>query len=75
MTFDKSRRDFLAGDLKRAIASLVGDVLCHPPEEQRNTPDYFQSFDTCYPLLSEAGELLMEEAVRMGIDTRGKRQT
>jgi len=72
MSFDKSRRDFLGKDLKRAVTSLIGDVLCRPPEETITTPDYFQSFETCYPLLSEAGELLTEEAARMGIDTREK---
>ncbi len=34
--------------------------------------DYFESFGKCYPLLSEAGELLMEEAAKQGIQTEGK---
>ncbi len=72
MDFDKSRRDFLTRDLISTVMGLFGDVRNQPRECAITTPDYFKSFETCYPLLSEAGELLMEEAIRMGIDTQGK---
>ena len=34
--------------------------------------DYFESLETCYPLLSEAGGMIMEEAIKMGIKVEGK---
>ena len=33
---------------------------------------YFDSFESCYPLLSEAGQLLVEEALKRGIEVEGK---
>jgi len=72
MTFDKSRRNFLTGDLVSAVRGLLGEVRKPSTESTAVAPDYFESFETCYPLLSEAGELLMDEAVRMGIDAQGK---
>jgi len=35
---------------------------------------YFDSFENCYPLLSEAGEMLIEEALKRGITIEGKRR-
>jgi len=72
MTFDKNRRNFLSGDLIRALRELLDEVRNPSPESSAVAPDYFESFETCYPLLSEAGELLMEEAARLGIDVKGK---
>lgn len=33
---------------------------------------YFDSFDYCHPLLSEAGDLLLEEARERGIEIHGR---
>jgi hypothetical protein len=41
-------------------------------EDLEEKEDYFGSFEKCYPLLSEAGEMLMEEAHRKGIEIEGK---
>ena len=59
-------------DLISAVMGLFGDVRNQSRECATTAPVYFKSFETCYPLLSEAGELLREAAVRMGIDTQGK---
>ncbi len=72
MTSDRSRRELLTGDLLSALRKFLGGGPGIPAESSAMAPDYFESFETCYPLLSEAGDLLMEEASRLGIDTRGK---
>lgn len=41
-------------------------------ETATNLAHYFDSFDSCYPLIASAGSLLIEEAQAMGIDTKGK---
>ncbi len=76
MAIDKSRRDFLTKDLfVRAIQFFNGLADSDNSEEPiKKAEDYFESFENCYPLLSEAGELLMEEAIKQGIETRGKRK-
>lgn len=40
--------------------------------QERRSPDYFDSFDSCYPLLAEAGDMLLEEAAKQGVATEGK---
>ena len=40
--------------------------------EEKRSQDYFASFESCQPLLAEAGELLYEEAARLGIETEGR---
>jgi hypothetical protein len=71
MTFDKKRRTFLTKDLIRGIAGLIANGTRNDVRDESEY-DYFNSFETCYPLLSESGELLMEEALKKGIDVRGK---
>jgi hypothetical protein len=71
MPVDKSRRHFLTRDLigsgVRLIEELIGPNRVKDPKR-----DYFESFESCYPLLSEAGEMLIEEAVRRGIRVEGR---
>jgi len=44
-----------------------------PAEEQDGAgTDYFSSFESCYPLLSECGSMLAEEASRLHIPIEGK---
>ncbi|HRT62435.1 MAG TPA: hypothetical protein P5551_08770 [Syntrophales bacterium] len=71
MPVDKSRRSFLTRDLLRAGVRLLEEVT---GTNRAETPkrDYFESFESCYPLLSEAGEMLIEEAVRRGIRVEGR---
>jgi hypothetical protein len=72
MTYDKQRRNFLTKGLFRVITGLIADGGHNSNDREGNQCDYFSSFETCYPLLSESGELLMEEALKKGIDVRGK---
>ena len=71
MPIDKSRRSFLTRDLLgsgvRLLEELIGSDSAETPKR-----DYFESFESCYPLLSEAGEMLIEEAVRRGIRVEGR---
>jgi hypothetical protein len=71
MAVDKSRRDFFTRDLLgsgvRLLEELIGLNRVEDPKR-----DYFESFESCYPLLSEAGEMLIEEAVRRGIRVEGR---
>ena len=34
--------------------------------------DYCRSFESCYPLFSEPGKMLVEEAKKMGIEAEGE---
>jgi hypothetical protein len=74
MKVDKSRRDFLTKDLfAQAIRLFKGMADSYNSKEPiEKKEDYFESFENCYPLLSEAGGLLMEEAIKQGIETKGK---
>jgi hypothetical protein len=74
MKRDKSRREFLTKDLPAQgirFFNELGDSY-RSNESVEKKEDYFDSFENCYPLLSEAGDLLMEEAIRQGIETKGK---
>jgi hypothetical protein len=74
MDTDKSRRNFLTRDIFLRGARLLTELAnaFKEPQSQDEKEDYFDSFEHCYPLLSEAGELLMEEAARRGIPVEGK---
>ena len=72
MACDKSRRTFLTKDLFRVITGLIADGSRNINIREGSECDYFSSYETCYPLLSESGELLMKEALKKGIDVRGK---
>jgi hypothetical protein len=74
MKIDKSRRDFLTKDLLAQAIRLFNEVAdsCESRESVEEKEDYFESFEKCYPLLSEAGGLLMDEAIKQGIETKGK---
>jgi len=71
MPVDKNRRSFLTRDLLgsgvRLLEELTGSNRVEEPKR-----DYFESFESCYSLLSEAGEMLIEEAVRRGIRVEGR---
>jgi len=74
MKIDKSRRDFLTKDLLAQAIRFFNEVAdsCESREPIEEKEDYFESFEKCYPLLSEAGGLLMDEAIKQGIETKGK---
>ncbi len=61
-----SRRQLISGNwLKQASAdaSLNGST---------NDQSYFDSFESCYPMLATGGSLLIDEALAKGIDPQGK---
>ena len=70
MAFDRGRRDFLGRDLLAGLARIL-DASRIPVEEERPR-DYFSTFESCQPLLADAGEFLHEEAARLGIETAGR---
>ncbi|MBW2038363.1 MAG: hypothetical protein JRI46_02025 [Deltaproteobacteria bacterium] len=74
MAIDKSRRDFLTRDVFSKAARFLNEMMDSYKEGDslKEEDDYFKSFESCYPLLSESGELLIEEAMKMGIEVEGK---
>jgi hypothetical protein len=74
MKMDKSRRHFLTKGLPAQTIRFLNELAdsYKSSESIEKKEDYFDSFENCYPLLSEAGDLLMEEAVKQGIETKGK---
>ncbi len=73
MAIDKTRRQFFTRDIfSQALIFLKEIVGSYKEEEAKEKENYFESFENCYPLLSEAGGLLMEEAIKQGIETKGK---
>jgi hypothetical protein len=74
MKMDKSRRDFLTKDFFTEAIRFFNEMAdsCESRESVEEKEDYFESFEKCYPLLSEAGGLLMDEAIKQGIETKGK---
>jgi hypothetical protein len=69
MSINRSRREFLRRGVFSEVFRFAREVADSYGEKQE---DYFDSFEKCYPLISEAGEMLMEEAVKHGIQTQGK---
>ena len=55
-------------------AGLLWEIMDSAKTEKSpaEKDEYFDSFESCYPLLAEAGEVLMAEAARLGIETEGK---
>jgi hypothetical protein len=69
MSINRSRREFLKRDVFTGVFKFAREVAESYEEKE---DDYFDSFEKCYPLISEAGEMLMEEAIKHGIQTQGK---
>ena len=74
MSVYKSRRDFLTRDIFTQTLRFLNEIVLSYKREEEigEKDDYFDSFEKCYPLLSEAGEMLMEEAHKQGIKVEGK---
>jgi hypothetical protein len=70
MSFDRSRRDFLGRDLLGGLVKVLDGSGARGEEERPR--DYFASFESCQPLLADAGDFLYEEAARLGIETAGR---
>ncbi len=73
MVADESRRRFIKGGILARSMSIIQDTLDSFREGASvETPTYFDSFEYCHPLISEAGDMLLEEARKHGIETRGR---
>lgn len=58
-----------AGQLLREVTDAVDEVRDEVAELKKS---YFASFESCYPLLSECGSMLFEEAARLKIPVEGR---
>jgi len=80
---DLSRRRFfndyfkntirLVGELREAYAEVKTEIA-DASAETKNDLDYFDSFESAYPLISESSYFLEDEVARLHIDTQGMTQ-
>lgn len=70
------RREFLRQGLRsyfRELATSFNPFSCQEEEETETKNQYFDSFYSCYPLLSEAPyDQLVEAAQKLGISVENK---
>ncbi|OPL15278.1 MAG: hypothetical protein AVO39_02470 [delta proteobacterium MLS_D] len=67
---DKSRRSFFNEFFVKNAIKCVSEA--HKAyEDTKNDLDYFNSFESAYPLISESYSFLEDEVIRLGIDTEG----
>jgi hypothetical protein len=75
---DRSRRNFFRKYCLGNAAKFVSDVhtlVSHVHtsfKEAESDTDYFDSYETCYPLISEYSYFLDDEVKDLGIETDGK---
>ena len=73
MTMDRQRRQFFTSYPFALLDMFLKELSGFTQIKDNNVKDhYFDSFENCYPLLSEAGEMLIEEALKRGIIIEGK---
>ena len=68
---DPSRRNFFKKHCLGSAVKLISDVQKSFKEAASDT-DYFDSYETCYPLISEYSYFLEDEVKDLGIKTDGK---
>ena len=68
---DRTRRSFLKKQFLGRAVKLIEDVTTSFKEAASDT-DYFESYETCYPLVSEYSYFLEDEVKELGIETSGK---
>lgn len=67
----QSRRNFFRKYCLGKTVKLIDDV--HKSfKEAESDADYFDSYESCYPLISEYSYFLDEEIEDLGIETAGK---
>ncbi len=69
------RRSFFKSELRQYVTGILesASLLNNAETPDNSTQDYFKSFYSCYPLLSEAPyNLLAEAAQKLGIEIQGK---
>jgi len=72
MTYNRERRDFFKDLILEMVNDFLDEMSAGSRESSREAHNYFDSFESCYPLISEAGDMLSEEAEKKGITTEGK---
>ncbi|HOK07164.1 MAG TPA: hypothetical protein PLJ03_08210 [Syntrophales bacterium] len=60
----------MARDLLGSLMIIIGGSVM--TGEEPGPRDYFATFESCQPLLADAGEFLYDEADRLGIETAGR---
>lgn len=68
---DKSKRNFFKKFCLGDTIRLISDVQESYKEALSDT-DYFDSYENCYPLISEYSYFLEDEVKELGIDVTGK---
>lgn len=68
---DHSRRNFFKKYCLGKAAKLVDEVTTSFKEGASDS-NYFDSYETCYPLISEYSYFLEDEVKDLGIKTEGK---
>lgn len=68
---DLRRRHFFTKTLVHKALSCVTETL-QAYERGQSEADYFKSFESAYPLISECYDFLEDEAAKLGIDTKDK---
>ena len=68
---DRTRRSFLKNQFLGRAVKLIEDVTTSFKEAASDS-DYFESYETCYPLVSEYSYFLEDEVKELGIDASGK---
>ncbi len=67
---DKSRRSFFNDYFLKTAVKCISEGR-EAYEKTKNDLDYFDSFESAYPLISESYSFLEDEAQRLGIDVTG----
>lgn len=68
---DKARRKFFKEYIIRDTVKFVREAQ-QAFQEEKTRAEYFQSFETAYPLISETMLFMDDEVKELGINTSGK---
>ena len=68
---DIRRRNFFTKTLLHKALSCVSETV-QAYEQGQSEADYFDSFESAYPLISECYDFLEDEAKKLGIETKNK---
>ena len=81
---DFSRRNFFNDFFLKKTKNLISELMEAYTEvkseieevsaEAKNKQDYFDSYESAYPLISETSYFLEDEVARIGVDTKGMTQ-
>ena len=67
---ESSKRRFFTSEVLRKAFKLAAEVQ-EAYQEGQSASDYFESFESCYPLISEYAYFIEDEIKSLGIDTEG----